>query len=195
MVWIFSIFNSNTIILTVHISYYSVKSYSVFLPTELSWLGLKHTLLYFSLFLKNKFTFISRGHYIPRPGLKSFARKSTGTAMKSFSYYRMPVDPLDLSSISTRMSISGMEITLNATKMAEIINLNPTLKIKKCKQTSWVSKKLNCNSPSSITVVFSSRVFNRKMPKRKIKTWWISPLYLISKVLQTQHVRTRYKTA
>ena len=62
----------------------------------------------------------------------------------------MAVEPLDLSSISTRMSISGMEITLNATKMAEIINLNPTLKIKKCKQTTWEG----WNSPNSaITVV------------------------------------------
>ena len=125
--------------------------------------------LYFSLFLKNIFIFIFRGHYIPRPGLKSFARKSTGTALKSFSYYRMAVEPLDLSSISTRMSISGMEITLNATKMAEIINLNPSLKIKKCKQTSWVSTKLNWNSPSStFAVVSSSRVFIIKMPKRKM---------------------------
>ena len=80
----------------------------------------------------------SRGHVIPRPGLKSVARKSTtsggGVAkwMKPFSYYGIPAEPLDLSTISTRMSISGMEITLNATKMAEILNLNPIVRVKKC---------------------------------------------------------------
>jgi len=66
---------------------------------------------------------------------RTVARKSTNGAsrLRPFSYYGIPVEPIDLSTISTRMSISGMEITLNATKMAEILNLKPIVRVKKCK--------------------------------------------------------------
>ena len=61
--WIFSIFNSNTIILTVHTSYYSVKTNSVLLYTiEFGFVLLKMILQYFDLLnidaeLIDKFSF------------------------------------------------------------------------------------------------------------------------------------------
>ena len=60
-------------------------------------------------------------------------RKNAGTARKSttpsskgeYSFYKVPQDPIDFNDISTRMSIGGMEITLNASKLAGMVNLKP----------------------------------------------------------------------
>ena len=65
---------------------------------------------------------------------KSTARKSTTSYSRGeFSYYGIPQDPVDFKDISTRMSIGGMEITLNASKMAGLVNLKPTVLIQDCK--------------------------------------------------------------
>jgi hypothetical protein len=59
-----------------------------------------------------------------------------------FSFYWLPVEPIDYSSISTRMSISGMQISLNASKMSEIIDLKPVVKVQEM-QSEIVQKYLN----------------------------------------------------
>jgi hypothetical protein len=83
--------------------------------------------------------------YFPPSGRKCVARKSTTTLTISsppFSFYRLPVEPIDYSSISTRMSISGMQISLNASKMSEIIDLKPVVKVQEM-QSEIVQKYLN----------------------------------------------------
>ena len=73
----------------------------------------------------------------PAKRRKLTARKSTGLANKaSYSYYRVPQDPVDFNEISTRMSIGGMEITLNASKLADMVNLKPLVKIKDCETSN-----------------------------------------------------------
>lgn len=62
---------------------------------------------------------------------KYVARKSTTSVPRPFSIYGCPYQPFDLSSVTTKMSIGGIEMTLNASKMSEIINLKPSLRIKK----------------------------------------------------------------
>ena len=64
------------------------------------------------------------------------ARKSTTVSSRGghgeFSYYGIPQDPVDFNDISTRMSIGGMEITLNASKLAGMVNLKPIIRVKDC---------------------------------------------------------------
>lgn len=62
------------------------------------------------------------------------ARKSTTSLGNKgeFSYYGIPQDPINFKEISTRMSIGGMEITLNANKLAEMVNLKPIICITDC---------------------------------------------------------------
>ena len=70
---------------------------------------------------------------------KATARKSTAASrMKraEFSYYGLPVDPVNFNEISTRMSIGGMEITLNASKMAGLVNLKPIVQVRDCGQSA-----------------------------------------------------------
>jgi hypothetical protein len=62
---------------------------------------------------------------------KNIARKSTTSLLKPTSIYGLPFEPFDLSTVTTKMSIGGLEMTLNAAKMSEIINLKPNLKIYK----------------------------------------------------------------
>ena len=70
---------------------------------------------------------------------RNFARKSTGVARREmeveegeeFSFYRQELDVVDLSAISTRMNCGGVEITLNAAKMSELINLAPKVIVEK----------------------------------------------------------------
>lgn len=62
---------------------------------------------------------------------KATARKSTGQR-NYFSYYGVAQQPVDFNDISTRMSIGGMEITLNASKMAGLVNLKPIVLVKDC---------------------------------------------------------------
>ena len=66
---------------------------------------------------------------------RATARKSTTSNPNErgqFSYYGLPDDPLNFNDISTRMSIGGMEITLNASKLAGMVNLKPIVRIKDC---------------------------------------------------------------
>ncbi|TRY71102.1 hypothetical protein TCAL_15037 [Tigriopus californicus] len=67
-----------------------------------------------------------------RQGKRSVARKSTGGArnLAPFSIYGLNIQPLNLNEISTRMSISGMEITLSAKKMSELIPLDPRVLVR-----------------------------------------------------------------
>ena len=61
------------------------------------------------------------------------ARKSTTPSSKcEFSFYNVPQEPVDFNDISTRMSIGGMEITLNASKLAGMVNLKPIVRVKDC---------------------------------------------------------------
>lgn len=62
------------------------------------------------------------------------ARKSTTSLGNKgeFSYYGIPQDPINFKEISTRMSIGGMEITLNANKLAGMVNLKPIICITDC---------------------------------------------------------------
>ncbi len=65
------------------------------------------------------------------------ARKSTGSRMMGgrgeFSYYGFPFEPVDFAKVSTRMSIGGVEITLNAGKLADLgVNLQPKVVVRDC---------------------------------------------------------------
>lgn len=70
-----------------------------------------------------------------RQGKRNVARKSTGGVRISavsvpFSIYGLNIEPLNLNEISTRMSISGMDITLSAKKMSELIPLDPRVLVR-----------------------------------------------------------------
>ena len=66
---------------------------------------------------------------------KATARKSTGLYNRAgFSYYKVPQEPINFNEISTRMSIGGLEITLNAIKLADMVNLKPVVKVKDCEK-------------------------------------------------------------
>jgi hypothetical protein len=63
------------------------------------------------------------------------ARKSTGgaAAIAEYSFYGVHPDPLNMNQISTRIKMGGMEITLNATKVAEMVNLDPKVLVEDCR--------------------------------------------------------------
>ena len=69
-------------------------------------------------------------------------RRNLGTARKSttpssrgeYSFYRVAQDPINFNDISTRMSIGGMEITLNASKLAGMMNLKPIIRVNDCEK-------------------------------------------------------------
>ena len=69
-------------------------------------------------------------------------QKNAGTARKSttpssrceYSFYKVPQEVIDFNDISTRMSIGGMEITLNASKLAGMVNLKPIVRVKDCEK-------------------------------------------------------------
>merc|ERR1712142_1080793 len=69
-----------------------------------------------------------------RPGdvCRNTSRKSTGPGAKywpetritvPYSFYGIPVDTYDPKNIKTRMAMGGIEITLDAEKMGELLNL------------------------------------------------------------------------
>ena len=72
----------------------------------------------------------------PRKRIEPTARKSTGPNVMrgEFSYYGVHQTPVDFKDISTRMSIGGMEITLNASKMAGLVNLVPIIVVEDCEK-------------------------------------------------------------
>ena len=57
-----------------------------------------------------------------------------------FSYYGVDQPKIDFKDISTRMSIGGMEITLNASKMAGLVNLIPKVMVEDCEK-KWRKEK------------------------------------------------------
>ena len=66
---------------------------------------------------------------------KGTARKSTTPSSRGdFSWYGVTQEPVDFNEISTRMSIGGMEITLNASKLAGMVNLKPIIRVKDCEE-------------------------------------------------------------
>jgi len=79
-----------------------------------------------------------------RPGdvCRNTSRKSTGAGAKfwpetriqvPYSFYGIPADPYDPKHIKTRMAMGGIEITLDAEKMGELLNLKPKLVLEDCK--------------------------------------------------------------
>ncbi len=64
----------------------------------------------------------------------NIARKSSNGGVQPFSMYGLPFDPVDLSEITTRMTIGGMEMVVSASKMGEFLNLQPRLRIKKWRE-------------------------------------------------------------
>merc|ERR1711874_36950 len=78
-----------------------------------------------------------------RPGDKTrnVAKKSTGPGAKCwpetrieipYSFYKIELDKIDPRQIKTRMAIGGMEITLDAEKMGQLIKLSPDLVLEDC---------------------------------------------------------------
>jgi len=78
-----------------------------------------------------------------KPGDKcrNVSRKSTGAAAKfwpetrieiPYSFYQIPPQPYDAKQIKTRMAMGGVEITLDAEKMGELIKLDPQLVLTDC---------------------------------------------------------------
>jgi len=79
-----------------------------------------------------------------KPGdvCRNVATKSTGPHAKfwpetrleiPYSFYGIPPEPFDPKLIKTRMAMGGIEITLDAEKMGELINLEPKLELQDCK--------------------------------------------------------------
>ena len=73
---------------------------------------------------------------------RNVSRKSTGPHLRDwpetrietpYSFYGEPSQPFDPKLIKTRMAMGGIEITLDAEKMGELINLEPTLVLEDCK--------------------------------------------------------------
>ena len=51
-----------------------------------------------------------------------------------YSFYKVPQEPIDFNDISTRMSIGGMEITFNPSKLAGMVNLKPIVRFRDCEK-------------------------------------------------------------
>ena len=69
---------------------------------------------------------------------RNVARKSTAAgpvvavAMEEYSFYGADVDAVDMSQISTRIKMGGMEITLNAKQVVEMMKLDPRVRVRDC---------------------------------------------------------------
>jgi len=73
---------------------------------------------------------------------RNVSRKSTGPGAKywpetrlevPYSFYKIPAESFDAKLIKTRMAMGGVEITLDAEKMGELIKLDPKLVVEDCK--------------------------------------------------------------
>eukprot|EP00090_Calanus_glacialis_P018800 TRINITY_DN29123_c0_g1_i1.p1 TRINITY_DN29123_c0_g1~~TRINITY_DN29123_c0_g1_i1.p1 ORF type:complete len:3087 (-),score=783.11 TRINITY_DN29123_c0_g1_i1:152-8311(-) len=73
---------------------------------------------------------------------RNVSRKSTGPGAKywpetrieiPYSFYKIPAETFDAKQIKTRMAMGGVEITLDAEKMGELIKLDPKLVVEDCK--------------------------------------------------------------
>lgn len=67
------------------------------------------------------------------------ARKSTSGASsinfpEGFSFYGVEMDPVDMSAISTRIKMGGMEITLTAKQVVEMMKLEPRGRVRDCQK-------------------------------------------------------------
>ena len=76
---------------------------------------------------------------------RNVARKSTSmgsvvVAMEEeeYSFYGAAVDPVDMSQISTRIKMGGMEITLNAKQVVEMMKLDPRVRVRDCHKSKRV---------------------------------------------------------
>ena len=49
-------------------------------------------------------------------------------------FYKVLQEPVDFSDVSTRMSIRAMEITLNASILAGMVNLKPIIRVSDCEE-------------------------------------------------------------
>ena len=49
-------------------------------------------------------------------------------------FYKVSQEPVDFNDVSTRMSIRAMEITLNASILAGMVNLKPIIRFSDCEE-------------------------------------------------------------
>ena len=49
-------------------------------------------------------------------------------------FYKVPQEPVDFNDVSARMSIKAMEITLNASILAGMVNLKPIIRVSDCEE-------------------------------------------------------------
>ena len=68
------------------------------------------------------------------------ARKSTSGGSSTnfpeeFSFYGVAMDPVDMSAISTRIKMGGMEITLTAKQVVEMMKLDPRVRVRDCRRS------------------------------------------------------------
>lgn len=49
-------------------------------------------------------------------------------------FYKVPQEHVDFNDVSTRMSIKAMEITLNASILAGMVNLKPIIRVSDCEE-------------------------------------------------------------
>ena len=74
-------------------------------------------------------------------GKRNVARKSTSGGGSSsnfpeeFSFYGVAMDPVDMSAISTRIKMGGMEITLTAKQVVEMMKLDPKVWVRDCRRS------------------------------------------------------------
>ena len=87
---------------------------------------------------KRRPTFKAREMEVPKrraPKSKKQKRSST-TFPEEFSFYgASEVDPVDMSAISTRIKMGGMEITLTAKQVVEMMKLDPRVKVLDCNKS------------------------------------------------------------
>ena len=78
----------------------------------------------------------------PKSKKRNVARKSTsggrGSSMRlpeEFSFYGVTPEPVDMSAISTRIKMGGMEITLTAKQVVEMMKLDPRVRVRDCRRS------------------------------------------------------------
>ena len=54
---------------------------------------------------------------------------------EEFSFYGVAMDPVDMSAISTRIKMGGMEITLTAKQVVEMMKLDPRVRVRDCNKS------------------------------------------------------------
>ena len=59
---------------------------------------------------------------------------ATPSSRGQFLFYKVPQETVDFDDVSTRMSIRAMEITLNASILAGMVNLKPIIRFSDCEE-------------------------------------------------------------